>query len=71
MMIKTDHNIKGIFLIGYERDSSKYEAEYHAKILPSTARLMTILEVKHTTVGIVATCSRRGPDLEPDVKDVY
>jgi len=53
MMIKTDHNIKGIFLIGYERDSSKYEAEYHAKILPSTARLMTILEVKHTTLALL------------------
>jgi hypothetical protein len=37
MMIKTDHNIKRIFLIGYERDSSKHEADYHAKMLPSTA----------------------------------
>ena len=26
-MIKTDHNIKEIFLIGYERDSSKHEAD--------------------------------------------
>jgi len=67
MMIKADHNIKGIFLIGYEQDSSKYEADYHAKMLTSTAWLMTILEVKHTTVGIVATCSRRGPDLEPSI----
>jgi len=67
MMMKTDHNIKGIFLIGYERDSSKHEADYHAKMLTSTAWLMTILEVNHTTVGIVATCSRRGPDLEPSI----
>ena len=37
MMIQTDHNIKGIFLIEYERDSSKHEADYHAKMLPSTA----------------------------------
>jgi len=66
-MIKTDNNIKGIFLIGYERDSSKHEADYHAKMLTSKAWLMTIFDVKHTTVGIVATCSRRCPDLEPSI----
>jgi len=37
MMIKTDHNIKGIFLIGNKRASSKHEADYHAKMLTSTA----------------------------------
>jgi len=37
MMIKTDHNIKGFFLTGYKRDSSKHEADYHAKMLTSTA----------------------------------
>jgi len=60
-------NIRGIFLIGYERDSSNHEADYHAKMSTSTAWLMTILEVKHTMVGIVATGSRRGPDLEPSI----
>jgi len=30
-------NIKGFFLIGYERDSSKHEADYHATMLTSTA----------------------------------
>ena len=48
----------------WNRDSSKQEADHHAKILPSTAWLMTILQSKNTTVGIVATCSRRGPHLE-------
>jgi len=62
---KTDRDIKGNFLIGYERDSSKHEAAHHAKMLQSTAWLMTILQAKNTTVGIVATCSRRDPDLEP------
>jgi len=57
MMIKTDHNVRGIVLIWYDRDSSKHEADYHAKVLTSTAWLITILKVKHTTVGIVATCS--------------
>ena len=28
---------------------------------------MTILQAKNTTVCIVVTCSRRGPDLEPSV----
>jgi len=28
---------------------------------------MTILQDKNTTVGIVATCSRRRPDLEPSI----
>jgi len=28
---------------------------------------MTILQAKNITVGIVATCSRRGPDLEPSI----
>jgi hypothetical protein len=50
-----------------DRDSSKQEADHHAKNLPRTAWLMTILQAKNTTVGIVATCSRRGPDLEPSI----
>jgi len=54
-----------------DRDSSKQEiinqADHHAKNLPSTVWLMTILQAKNTTVGIVATCSRRGPDLEPSI----
>jgi len=28
---------------------------------------MTILQAKNTTVCTVATCSRRGPDLEPSI----
>jgi len=28
---------------------------------------MTILQAKNITVGIVATCSCRGPDLEPSI----
>jgi len=50
-----------------DRDSSKQEADHHAKNLPRTAWLMIILQAKNTTVGIVATCSRRGPDLEPSI----
>jgi len=50
-----------------DRDRSKQEADHHAKMLPSTAWLMTILQAKNTTVGIVATCSCRGPDLEPSI----
>jgi len=48
-----------------DHDSSKQEADHHAKNLPRTVWLMTILQAKNITVGIVATCSRRGPDLEP------
>jgi len=50
-----------------DRDSSKQKADHHAKMSPSTGWLMTILQTKNTTVGIVATCSRRGPDLEPSI----
>jgi len=50
-----------------DRDNSKQEADHHAKHLPRTAWLMTILQTKNTTVGIVATCSHRGPDLEPSI----
>jgi len=50
-----------------DRDSSKQEAGHHAKMLPSTAWLMKIFQAKNTTVGIVATCSRRAPDLEPSI----
>ena len=64
---KTDRDIKGIFWRGYERDSSKHEAVHHAKMLQSTAWLMTILHAKNITVGIVASCSRRGLDLEPSI----
>jgi len=46
-------------------DSSKQEADHYAKNLPITAWLMTIFQAKNTTVGIVATCSRRGPDIDP------
>jgi len=53
-----------------DRDSSKQEADHHAKNLPSTAWLMTILQAKNTTVGIVAICSRRGPDLEPSTAEI-
>ena len=56
---------KGFFWIGYERDCSKHEADHDAKMLQSTAWLMTILQAKNITVGIVASWSRRGPDLEP------
>ena len=28
---------------------------------------MTIVQAKNITVGIVTTCSRRGPDLEPSI----
>ena len=48
-------------------DSSKQEADHHAKNLPRTAWLMTILQAKNTTVGIFATCSRRGPDLKSSI----
>ena len=47
-----------------DRDSSLQEADHHAKMLASTASLMTILQAKNTTVGIDAICSRRGPDLD-------
>jgi len=50
------------------RDNSKQEADHHAKMLPSTAWLMTIFQSKNTTVGIVATCSHRVPDLEPSIR---
>ena len=50
-----------------DRDNSKQEADHHAKNLSRTAWLMTILQAKNTTVGIVANCSRRGPDLEPSI----
>ena len=50
-----------------DRDSSKQEADHHAKNLPSTAWWMTILQAQNTAVGIVATCSRRGLDLEPSI----
>jgi len=50
-----------------DRDSSKQEADHHAKKIPRTAWLMTILQAKNTTVGIVATCGRRGPDLETSI----
>ena len=50
-----------------DRDSSKQEADHHAKIIPRTAWLLTILQAKNQTVGIVATCSRRGSDLEPSI----
>jgi len=50
-----------------DRDSSKKEADHHVKKLPRTAWLMTILQAKNTTVGIVATCSRRGQDLKPSI----
>jgi len=49
------------------RGSSKQEADHHAEMLPSTAWLMTMLQSKITTVCIVATCSRRGLDLEPSI----
>ena len=49
------------------RGSSKQEADHHAEMLPSAAWLMTMLQSKITTVCIVATCSRRGPDLEPSI----
>jgi len=47
-----------------DRDSSNQEADHHAKMLPSTAWLLTTLQAKNTTVGIVATCNRRSPDLQ-------
>ena len=50
-----------------DRDSSKQEADHHAKNLLRTAWLMTILQAQNITVGIVATCNRRGPDLEPSI----
>ena len=40
MIIKTDHNIEGFFLIGCERDSSKHEADYHAKMLVEIAYIL-------------------------------
>ena len=38
-VVNQKRNMKddGILVIGYERDSSKHEADHHAKILPSTA----------------------------------
>ena len=62
-----DRDIKGIFSIGYECDSIEHEADHHAKMLPSTAWLMTILQAKTIMVGIDASCSCRGPDLEPSI----
>jgi len=50
-----------------DRDSCKQDADHHAKRLTSTAWLMTILQAKNTTVGIVATCSRRGSDPKPSI----
>jgi len=57
-----------------DSDSSKQEADHHAKNLPRTAWLMTIVQAKNTTVGNIATYSRRGSDLEPSItaeKDYY
>jgi len=50
-----------------DRDSGKKEVDHHAKMLPSTAWLKTILQAKNTTVGMIATCSRWSPDLEPSI----
>jgi len=55
------------FLIGYEFDSSKHEADHDVKMLQSIAWLMTILWAKNITVGIVSSWSCRGPDLESSI----
>ena len=65
--IQNSNDIKGIFLIGYERDSSKHQAENDAKMLQSTAYLMTIFHAKNIRVGIIASWSCRVPDLEPAI----